>query len=268
MNILGYKVRGSAKLSYGQLREEARGILKGKWLKSALFTLPYLVILQMPQLFSPSLELSALMDEGQDTLTQLGGVLEGSLLYILSTLLLLPLTAGFMWAWIDLSRGDSIGIRKMFKPYQSAFVKSILTLGLQTLFTFFWFILLFIPGIIKSFSYMMSVYILRDRPELSPLEAITESRRLMNGHKKDAFLLGLTFFGWFLLIVSPLLLLLVPSIGQFVYMHLYAGEWWVFLIFAVTAAVMYFAFLFLMSYVNVTFSLLYNQLVNTENKTT
>ena len=45
----------------------------------------------------------------------------------------------------------------------------------------------------------MTPYLLLDRPELSATEAITESRKMMNGHKMDLFLLDLSFIGWVLL---------------------------------------------------------------------
>ena len=65
-------------------------------------------------------------------------------------------------------------------------------------FLVLWTLLFIVPGIIKGFSYSLTPYILRDQPELSALESITESRRLMDGHKMEAFMLFLSFFGWFL----------------------------------------------------------------------
>lgn len=67
------------------------------------------------------------------------------------------------------------------------------------MFTILWSLLLFVPGIIKGLSYSMSYFILKDRPELSPAEAIKESMRLMNGHKADLFILQLSFIGWTIL---------------------------------------------------------------------
>jgi uncharacterized membrane protein len=67
------------------------------------------------------------------------------------------------------------------------------------IFTFLWSLLFCIPGIVKGYSYAMTYYILNDRPELSATDAITESRRLMNGHKMQAFLLDLSFLGWLIL---------------------------------------------------------------------
>ena len=77
--------------------------------------------------------------------------------------------------------------------------KSFLTLLLRDIFLALWFCLLLIPGIIKSYSYLMVPFIVLDEPELSPKEVITRSREMMNGHKWRAFLLNLSFIGWILL---------------------------------------------------------------------
>ena len=56
-----------------------------------------------------------------------------------------------------------------------------------------------VGGIIKYYSYKMVPYILAEQPELSANEAITLSRKMMNGHKLEFFKLGLSFLGWSIL---------------------------------------------------------------------
>ncbi|MBO4904599.1 MAG: DUF975 family protein [Lachnospiraceae bacterium] len=79
--------------------------------------------------------------------------------------------------------------------------KSAITLLYRDVYLALWFLLLFIPGFIKAYSYMMVPYIVLDNPELSPKEVITRSRQMMNGHKWRAFCLDLSFIGWGLLSV-------------------------------------------------------------------
>ena len=67
---------------------------------------------------------------------------------------------------------------------------------LRTLYTCLWALLLVIPGIVKGLSYAMTPFILEEHPEMTASEAIKASMRLMNGHKMDLFILGLTFIGW------------------------------------------------------------------------
>ena len=70
---------------------------------------------------------------------------------------------------------------------------------LRTLFIVLWSLLFIIPGIVKGLSYAMTPFILEDHPEMTASEAIKASMRLMDGHKMDLFILGLTFIGWSLL---------------------------------------------------------------------
>ena len=74
------------------------------------------------------------------------------------------------------------------------------------LFTFLWGLLFVIPGIIKEYSYAMTPYILAENPGMTATEAITESRRVMNGNKWRLFCLGFSFIGWSLLCSAPSLI--------------------------------------------------------------
>ena len=67
---------------------------------------------------------------------------------------------------------------------------------LRTLFTVLWSLLFIIPGIVKGLSYAMTPFILEEHPEMTASEAIKASQKLMDGHKMDLFILGLTFIGW------------------------------------------------------------------------
>lgn len=86
-------------------------------------------------------------------------------------------------------------IKEGFGDYGRTFV----TLFLRDLFLSLWTMLFVIPGLVKTYSYMLVPYILKDNPELSATAAITRSRELMNGHKWEAFVLDLSFIGWYLL---------------------------------------------------------------------
>lgn len=70
---------------------------------------------------------------------------------------------------------------------------------LMNLFIALWSLLLIVPGIIKSYAYFAAPYILSEFPAVQPLDAITLSRRMTNGYKRDLFLLDLSFIGWNLL---------------------------------------------------------------------
>ncbi len=88
-------------------------------------------------------------------------------------------------------------IKEGFSNYGHVFV----TLLLRDIFNVLWCCLFIIPGLVKLYSYRMVPYIIKDEPELSATQTIKKSREMMNGHKWAAFVLDLSFIGWFLLSV-------------------------------------------------------------------
>ena len=89
-------------------------------------------------------------------------------------------------------------VKDLFSQFDR-FAQGFLQLFLRSLYTFLWTLLLIIPGIIKSFSYAMTPFIMAENPDLTAKEAIKISMEKMDGHKGELFWLGLTFFGWSLL---------------------------------------------------------------------
>ncbi len=80
---------------------------------------------------------------------------------------------------------------------------------LRILYTCLWGCLLVIPGIVKSISYSQALYIFAEHPDMEPNEAISASRKMMQGHKWEYFLFVLSFLGWFLLTLLTCGILLV-----------------------------------------------------------
>ena len=77
--------------------------------------------------------------------------------------------------------------------------RCVKTMFFRDLFLILWSCLFVIPGIVKSYSYRLTPYILTDRPELEGTAAIDLSRKLMQGHKWKTFVLDLSFLGWSIL---------------------------------------------------------------------
>ena len=84
------------------------------------------------------------------------------------------------------------------------YLKIVWTMLLTNIYIFLWSLLFLVPGIIKSFSYAMTPYVLSDEPELTANQAIDKSRAMMRGHKFDLFWLYLSFIGWGLLCILTL----------------------------------------------------------------
>ena len=90
--------------------------------------------------------------------------------------------------------------KELFDYYKD-FVRIFVTQLLSGIFIILWSLLLIVPGIIKAISYSLVNMILADDKykDLSYMDVLKKSETLMNGHKKDYFVLQLSFIGWHLL---------------------------------------------------------------------
>ena len=99
---------------------------------------------------------------------------------------------------LGLVDGDTPSIDTLFS-YFSHWKTTTVARLLQTLYILLWSLLFVIPGIIATYSYAMTGYILAEQPELTASEAITLSKQLMDGNRWRLFCLHLSFIGWDLL---------------------------------------------------------------------
>ena len=98
------------------------------------------------------------------------------------------------------NRTSKTKISTILLPFGSGhYGNVVLTMFLRDLYIGLWMLLLIVPGIIKSYEYLMVPYILADNPGMDRREAFAISKRMMDGEKWNAFVLGLSFVGWALL---------------------------------------------------------------------
>ena len=106
---------------------------------------------------------------------------------------------GFSTILLNALRNDEYKFEQLFPNFNKHLGRSCITGLLVYAFTFLWSLLFIIPGIVKSYSYSMTYFIMKDDETIEGTEAITKSRELMYGHKKELFLQDLSFIGWILL---------------------------------------------------------------------
>ena len=153
-----------------ELRAEARVALTDKWVMGAVTTLVF-------------------------------GAVSGAASYIPvvgSILVALPMMYGYAIVMLSVMRGGEMNIGGPFDGFND-FGRIVGTKLLQAIYTFLWMLLLVIPGIIKSYSYAMTDFILKDEPLLANNAAIEKSMAMMDGNKMKLFLLDLSFIGWAIL---------------------------------------------------------------------
>lgn len=188
-------------MNYSAIRARARENLRGHWKISVSAAFVAAIFGALVATSQPTLEITRKISEEMSygSFSVMGLVISG-----FSTLSLLKLILGgvvqlgyskFLLAQHD---GKEYEVKDLFSQFDR-FSVGFLQLFLRELYTILWTLLLIIPGIIKGFSYAMTPFILADHPELTASEAIRRSQELMDGHKWDLFVLGLTFIGWNLL---------------------------------------------------------------------
>lgn len=111
-----------------------------------------------------------------------------------------PLAVGYAITAKKAMDGETVKIDTLFDGFKD-FTRTLVLYLLNTIFVFLWTLLLIVPGIIKSYSYSMSYYILIDNPDLSSDEARKKSMEMMKGHKWKLFCLDFSFIGWGILCV-------------------------------------------------------------------
>ena len=138
---------------------------------------------------------------------QLGVFLIGSAIYIAIAAILLTavyfvlgsvIEAGYARFNMNLVDQTEAKIESLFTYFYN-WKTTAATRFLKTLYCFLWSLLFIIPGIIASYSYAMTGYILADHPELTASEAIERSKEMMSGNRFRLFCLHFSFIGWAIL---------------------------------------------------------------------
>lgn len=101
--------------------------------------------------------------------------------------------------WFVKNRTANPDFSELAHVFSNGYLNTVKIMFLKNLYIFGWTLLFIIPGIIKSYEYMMVPYLLAENPKMSSSEAFARSKSMMNGNKWNAFVLSLSFFGWELL---------------------------------------------------------------------
>ena len=200
------------------LKNEAKGILRGARVSPYLFTLLFMGI---------SLVLTAVSDfvsfdedmvhniyysTGVDlSFLVLHRAFPAALVTfvsILVSLLSVLLNAGYYRYHLAVRRGEEVPYLGLFDGFSFA-GKLILLALVQYIFIFLWTLLFIVPGIIAAYRYRLALYLLLDHPEMSAMDCIRESKRIMSGNKGQLFVLDLSFIGWWILAGIPIVGLFV-----------------------------------------------------------
>lgn len=109
-----------------------------------------------------------------------------------------PLSVG-CYRFFVINRNEKARFGEVGAGFKYNYMNNVKIMFLKQLFISLWSLLFVIPGIIKSYEYMMVPYLIAENPELSSKEAFAISKQMMTGEKWNAFVLDLSFIGWYLL---------------------------------------------------------------------
>ena len=190
-------------------RHEAWEALRGKWLLAARACLVLALVdlaISILMTFAPAQTRTFLID-GQYVAIPI----RGNIYTLVETY---PLLALFYLALYGLQPALEIGLMRFFirlwagdTPVPSAtvfsgfsqFWRALWLYVLMAVKVFLWSLLFVIPGIVAAFRYQLAPYLMAEHPDITASQAISESSRLMEGHKWRLFCLSFSFIGWLLL---------------------------------------------------------------------
>ena len=181
-----------------EYRREGRALTKGKILNIFLIGLIFSTLLGVVTGIGASF--NPVFEEGTLNVIDPGNPALAQLLNLVAAALGGYVTYSFEKLFIGVTKNE----KPEFEPILTAGVKeqpinAPLLSVISGFFIGLWTLLFIIPGIIKSYSYAMSTFLLVNEKTLGPVDAITKSRQLMNGKKSQLFALDLSYLGWYIL---------------------------------------------------------------------
>jgi len=136
--------------------------------------------------------------------SEIGAFLVGSAIYITIAAIVMAvvyfvlgsiISVGYARFNLDLVDRGEPGFETLF-GYFSYWKTTAIARLLQSVYILLWSLLFIIPGIIATYSYAMTEFILAENPDLTASEAIARSKEMMSGNRWRLFCLHFSFVGW------------------------------------------------------------------------
>lgn len=119
---------------------------------------------------------------------------------------LMPLLVSLSWYYVKFVNGKEYelgeGIKVTYKEAFDNYGKKLGASLLQRIFENLLCLVFLIPGIIFHYSSYFTYQIICEYPELSPMQAIKLSKKMVRGHRSELFALDLSFIPWGLLCIA------------------------------------------------------------------
>jgi len=116
---------------------------------------------------------------------------------LIKIFLLNPIEVGGKRFYVKAAEREEAEISHLIDAFKDGTYKNIaVSLFFRDLYIFLWSLLFIIPGVVKSYAYRMTPYILADNPNMEYSRALELSNQMTMGQKWNIFVLDLSFIGW------------------------------------------------------------------------
>ena len=141
---------------------------------------------------------------GDNLTPEMGALLAGTAVYVTLLAIVMAVvyfllgsivSVGYARSNLNLVDGGTASFQALF-DYFPHWKNAALTQLRETLFILGGYLLFVVPGILATYSYAMTKFILAENPELSASEVMARSKELMAGNRWRLFCLQLSFIGW------------------------------------------------------------------------
>lgn len=110
-----------------------------------------------------------------------------------------PIYVGESRIYLESANYKKTKLKRFAFPFKRKhYIQCVKTIFLMSFYKLLWNLTI-IGGIVKNYSYKMVSYIIAENPQILPNDAITMSRKMMQGNKFEAFKLDLSFLAWHIL---------------------------------------------------------------------
>lgn len=202
-----------------EFRSIARNALKGKWIIAVLAGIVAGILGAGDGVVGPKINLNisggnldadlkiagqTIFSTAKEYSSGIVALIVGSLVYVLLAALIVAaiyfvissvISVGYAKFRLNMIDGTDAAFENIFS-YFSDWKTTACAKLLRSIYELLWTLLFIIPGIMASYSYAMTDYILADNPSLSASEAISRSKDMMYGNRWRLFCLHFSFIGW------------------------------------------------------------------------
>ena len=130
--------------------------------------------------------------------------------FLINAFVILPFGVGMNKCMCDLNEDKKLDSSAMIVMFSKNYISNVKILALKQLAISFASLFFVLPGIYLHYKWYFVEYIIANNPELSNAEVFEKNAELMQDKKTQAFMLELSFIGWFILcMLVPLAIIFV-----------------------------------------------------------